>query len=88
MKRLIFMLVFAAIVLLHLMSCEHDKTPPIKRKYQVNDIIYLKPDSIKALIIAYGCCQFQDEYRVMYFTKDNLMQEPMVTEIQIYGKLK
>lgn len=85
MKKLIYVFVILA---LSLGSCEmkdknyhhnFQKTKPLE-KYPIGMIIYLKPDSTKAVIVAKSNCG----YRVNYTDKNGVYQETEVIETSIY----
>ena len=91
MKKLIYVFV---ILLFSLGSCEmrgnknyhHSKqrTEPTE-KYPIGMIIYLKPDSTKAVIVAKSNCGcYTNKYRVNYADKNGVYQETTVLETSIY----
>lgn len=74
-----YLLIIALITLL-LDSCEKKETNVAPPKYQEGEIVYIKPDSVKAVVR--GC--YEDFCSVNYFDKEGKLQNTIVKLSQIY----
>jgi hypothetical protein len=88
MKKLIYVFV---ILMLSIASCKPDpnyhygnrKAKPVE-KYPAGAVVYLKPDSTKAVIIEKSCDCTTVMYKINYTDKNGVYQEAQVVETSIY----
>lgn len=80
MLRLIFLLLFS----LFIMGCR-DRS---HLKYKAGDIVYLKPDSTRAVIAKLDNCGSSADYEIILGYKDGFFANNVdcITEDRIYGK--
>lgn len=83
---------FSIVLLFSACSCVDVKEKSVQYKYQLGDVVLVKPDSMKATINSryyYGAGDNGDNgirYEIQYYDKDGDQRSDYVKEFQIYNK--
>lgn len=88
MKRILFIL--CVILFVSCITDEDRKSYP-KPKYRVGDVVYMKPDSTKAIIYFYGGNDWNPCYALRYNDKNGVVHETgtgwshsLISESELY----
>ena len=85
---------FSIVLLFTACSCVDTKEKSVQFKYELGDVVLVKPDSMKATISGryyYGADGNGDNgirYEIQYYDKDGDQKGDYVKEFQIFGKQK
>lgn len=77
-----FGIVFVSIVTLALYGCE-ERQKPIQPKYKQGDVVWLKPDSTRAVVVQWF--SGQEQYEVHYYDRQHEARAIFVPQYGIYS---
>ena len=83
-QLLTFGIVFISVITLTLYGCDCEKPKkPIEPKYKQGDVVWLKPDSTRAVVVQWY--SGQEQYEVHYYDRQHEARTIFVPEYGIYS---
>lgn len=90
MKRILLLL--CVVVMLFACNCTNTNEKDVQYKYSLGDVVFVKPDSLKATISARYSYENNNSgdngirYEIQYYDKEGNQRSDYVKEFQIFSK--